>query len=271
MPATSEDLEKFHDRVIKIDEELTPLKGLEVKRSKTIEAIGQLAKDWIKYSSQLKEFGVTFATGLDPYDAIMSDLLQATKLRTRASSYRTKLKSFLDGFMDAIVVPLIKFEGSPLQIAERNLLQVFADSAEIEEYPYIEEAARCSSVKCHRAAIVMFWAAGMARMHASIQNKGFAAFNNAAATASGKKGRPYSGITKGLTIQSLAELQRTRDFDILTVGLELWSYDIQVYEELDRLLGTRNSAAHPGGFQPTALVFQQFATKIREYIFDKIR
>ena len=270
MAATSEDLEDFHDRVKEIDSELAKLAGKEVQSSVTIDKIGKLAREWLKYSEELKGLGGTFVTSLESYDAAMSTVLQSTKQRTRSGSYRTKLKPFVNGFMDAIVVPLIKFEGSPLQVAERNLLTIFADSAEMEEYPYIEEAARCSSVKCHRAAIVMFWAAGMARMHASIQNKGFAAFNAALKTASAKNGPPYSRINKNLVIQSLAELQRTRDFDILAAGMEFWSYDLQVYEELDRLLGTRNSAAHPGGFQPNALDVQQFASKIKEYIFNKI-
>jgi hypothetical protein len=144
----------------------------------------------------------------------MTELLQSTKQRTRASSYRTKLKPFLDGLIDNVVVPLIRFEGSPGQVAERMLEAIFLDFTEADEYPYIQEAARCSSVHCHRAAIVLFWAAAIGRMHTSIQNKGFAAFNAAATAASAKKGSPYNRITKGLTIQSLPELQRTRDFDI---------------------------------------------------------
>ena len=269
MTATSDDLEKFHDRV-GADASLAKLKNAEVTRSELIEKLGTLAKDWVRFSAQLKTSVDTFLTSLDPYDSAMGDLLQATKQRTRASSYRTKLKPFLDGFIDSVVIPLIRFEGSPGQVNERRLEAIFADFTESDEYPYIQEAARCSSVHCHRAAIVLFWAAAIGRMHTSIQNKGFAAFNAAAATASIKKGSPYNRITKPLTIQSLAELQRTRDFDILAVGLELWSYDLQVFEELDRLLGTRNHASHPGGFQPLALDVQQFATKIKQYVFDTI-
>ena len=38
----------------------------------------------------------------------------------------------------------------------------------------------------------------------------------------------------------------------------------------DRLLGQRNSAAHPGMGQPTILDVQQFARKITAYIFMKV-
>jgi hypothetical protein len=44
MAATSDDLEKFHDRVKDADSLLAKLKNAEVKRSDTIEKLGQLSK-----------------------------------------------------------------------------------------------------------------------------------------------------------------------------------------------------------------------------------
>jgi hypothetical protein len=52
--------------------------------------------------------------------------------------------------------------------------------------------------------------------------------------------------------------------------MELWKYDLQVFEELDRLLGIRNSAAHPGMLKPTALDVQQYASKLGTYIFSVV-
>src|SRR5262245_14317608 len=123
----------------------------------------------------------------------------------------------MDGFLDRIVVPLMRFEGSPGQVASRMIERVFDGVVRAEELPYIQEAARCSSVHCHRAAIILLWTAAIARMHTSIQLVGFASFNAAATAALSKKGPPFSRITKGLSVQSLAELQRARDFDILAV------------------------------------------------------
>jgi hypothetical protein len=201
----------------------------------------------------------------------MGEVLASTKQRSRASAYRQRLRPFVVGFLDAVVIPLMRFEGSPGQVAARRISSALEDLLRPEEVPYIEEAARCSSVHCHRGAIVLLWAAAIARLHTSIQSIGFAAFNTAATAASAKKGPPYNRITKGLAVQSLAELQRTRDFDIIAVGVELWSLDLQTFEELDRLLGTRNSAAHPGMFQPGALDVQQFAEKLRRNLFERIR
>ena len=46
---------------------------------------------------------------------------------------------------------------------------------------------------------------------------------------------------------------------------------VEVFEELDRLLGIRNSAAHPGMLKPNALDVQQYATKLGPYVFSVVR
>lgn len=271
MTPSSEELEAFHDRAMSLDGMLAKLKSAEVGKIESIAALAALAKDWLRLSPALKSGTEGFLPSLDPYDAAMSDVLASTKQRSRATAYRAKLKLFGPGFLDSIVVPIMRFEGSPAQTAARQLEALLTPSVTPDELSYVQEAARCSSLHCHRAAIVLLWAAGVARLHNKIQALGFAAFNSAAATASGKKGGPYNRITKAISIASVAELQRLRDFDVIAVGLDLWGYDLQAFEEQDRLLGVRNSAAHPGMFAPTALDVRQFAEKLRRYIFDLVK
>jgi hypothetical protein len=200
----------------------------------------------------------------------MSDALNSTRQRTRASSYRTKIKRFVDTFYDDVIIPVIRFEGSPSQVAARQLQAVFDSVLTADEASYIEEASRCVGAHCNRAAIILLWAAGVARMHIAVQKVGFDAYNLASATASARKGAPYNRLQKGTTISSLPELQRGRDFDLLVVGMDLWSYDLQGFEELDRLLALRNSAAHPGMFQPSALEVQQYAQKVHRFVFQAV-
>lgn len=271
MIATSDELEALSDRVREIANGLAKLKGKQVVRAETLSALSSVAKDWLRLSPGLRSEAGAFLPSLDPYDQAMTDVLASTKVRSRESAYRAKLKLFQDEFVDRIVVPLIRFEGSPSQVAARQLEDVFVGTVNPDELAYIQEAARCSGIHGHRAAIVLLWAAAMARLHTAIQNVGFAAFNQAADTSVAKKGQPYARVSRGLTVQSLAELQRARDFDIIVVGMELWKYDLQVFEELDRLLGTRNSAAHPGMFQPGALDVRQFAEKLKKYVFTIVK
>ena len=110
----------------------------------------------------------------------------------------------------------------------------------------------------------------MSRLHAAIEKIGFNAYNAAVDQTVQKKGSPFNRVSK-TQVSSLPELQRARDFDLLVVGMDLWKYDLQVFEELDRLLGIRNSAAHPGMLKPNALDVQQYATKLRTYVFSVVR
>jgi hypothetical protein len=269
MTPSADELEAFHDRVHKIDTELAKLKSNEVRADMQAD-LAKHAREWLRLSTGLKNGTDGFLPSLDAYDLAMTEVLNASKQRSRASAFRTKLTPFRDGFMDKVVVPLMRYEGSPAQTAARQLEGLFVGSVTPEEALYVSEAARCSSLHCHRAAIILLWAAAIARFHAEIQRIGFTAFNGAASTASVIKGAPYNRITKGLSITSLGELQRGRDFDVIAVGMEIWRYDLQAFEELDRLLGQRNNAAHPGMFAPTSLDVRQFAEKVKRYVFDTV-
>lgn len=270
MNPSSDDLEEFHDRVKVIDGSLAKLGNAEAGKELVSQLAG-LAREWLRVSVELRNTADGFLPALDHYDLGMTEVLNATKQRSRATAYRQRLRLFVDGFVDKIVVPLMRFEGSPSQAAARQLEALFVGSVSDEEMIYVREAAKCSSIHCHRAAIIMLWAAGVAHLHNKVQAVGFGAFNQAAANIASKKGQPYSRVTKPLAINSIAELQRTRDADILLVGLELWTYDLQAFEEQDRLLGIRNSAAHPGMFSPVALDVRVFAEKLRRYVFDLVK
>lgn len=109
----------------------------------------------------------------------------------------------------------------------------------------------------------------MSRIHSAVEKIGLNAYNLALEQTALKKGNPFNKVSKN-PVASLPELQRSRDFDLIVVGMELWKYDLQVFEELDRLLGIRNSAAHPGMLKPTALDVQQYASKVATYVFSVV-
>jgi len=134
----------------------------------------------------------------------------------------------LDDFVvDDIIVPLIKYEGGPRQVAARQLLST-SEQLSPNETAYLDATI-------------------------------------------GKKGAPFNRIKEGSKISSVAELQRSKDADLLLVGMELFGYDLQIYQELDRLLGTRNDSAHPGMAQPGVLDVRQFATKVNGYVFQLVK
>jgi len=116
----------------------------------------------------------------------------------------------------------------------------------------------------------MLWAAAIARFHRAVINRGFDAYNKAVDSVTSKKGFPFNRVNAGAKLSSLPELQRSRDADLLIIGMELFQYDLQCYQELERMLGQRNDCAHPGMNSPGALDVNQFATKLRVLAFDAV-
>jgi len=269
MIPSSDQLEAFLERLHTLDRELSNLKGAEVRKADTVTEIKAVSKDWLRFSEALRSVEALSQDNLNFVDVQLKGLLQSTNARTRSSAYRKKLVPVLSSFTDRIVIPVIRFEGSPSQVASRQMISEFAGKVSLDEQNYIEEAARCLANRCNRAAIILLWAAAMARLHGAIEKLGFNTYNAALDQVTQKKGNPFNKVFK-TTVASLPELQRCRDFDLLVVGMELWKYDLQVFEELDRLLGIRNSAAHPGMLRPSALDVQQYASKVGAYVFGVV-
>ena len=269
MIPTSEQLEAFLQRLLELNRELAKLKGAEVRKVELVTEIKTVAKEWLRLSVGLRTIETLIAESLGTIDIPIREKLQSTNVRTRSSAYQKKLTLVTSSFTDKIIVPVIRHEGSPTQVASRQLLAEFAEKVSTDEQGYIEESARCLGSRCNRAAIILLWAAAMSRIHSAIEKIGFNTYNLSVEQVTQKKGSPFNKVSKAV-VASLPELQRSRDFDLLVVGMELWKYDLQVFEELDRLLGIRNSAAHPGMLKPTALDVHQYASKIATYVFSVV-
>ncbi len=269
MLPSSDELEAFHNRLKHTDSNLIKSGSKEVKRAEIIGEIYQLARDWLRIAAALRPSDVVDGELLKNFDVQMIELQRLTESRTRASAYRKMLTPLLSEFFEWVITPLIRFEASPAQVARHDLLNILAKVITPTEADYIDEAAQCLTLRCHRAAIIMLWSAAIARLHNVIEQMSFASYNSALAATVAKKVTPFKHVYN-TPISSLAELQKIRDFDILVVGMELWKYDIQTFEELERLLGTRNNASHPGMSKPNALDVLQYARKSSDFVFSKI-
>lgn len=266
----SDEIEALHGRVKRMSAELKKLGNTEITKADVKADLASIAREWLRMSAALRDSGVCRADRLDLYEQKMRDLLSSTTGRTRASTANAKLTDFAKSAFDDIVVPLIKLQGSPRQVAARQIQSSFPNNLSPDEKLYVEEAARCVTVQCFRAALIMLWAAAVARVHAAIIRRGFDNYNKAVDAILTKKGHPYNKVKDGAKLSSLPELQRSRDADLLVVGMELFGFDLQIYQELERLLGVRNDAAHPGMAQPGALDVQQYASKLSTSIFERI-
>lgn len=229
--------------------------------------VAAIAKEWLRVSPLLRAAGICSPAHLLSLDSAMQDIITKTAGASRATALRRPLKDFLAVVPKEVVVPLIQHAGSPKQVLARQIEGAFSNLSP-EETAYVGEAARCVTVDANRAAIIMLWAAGISRVHSAIETKGFAAFNAAATVTQSKRQHPYSIVRGDVTLKTSPDLQRVADGVVIVVGMELFGYDLQVYQELNRLLGQRNDSAHPGMAAPKALDVEQFAAKLDQYVFQ---
>src|SRR5256885_6725548 len=138
-----------------------------------VSAIKAVSKDWLRHSEALRSTDAIPQENLNAVDVPLKDMLASTNSRTRSSAYRSKLGPVLSSFTDKIVVPTIRHEGSPAQVASRQLMGEFLAQVSSDEQSYLEEAARCLANRCNRAAIILLWAAAMSRLHSAIEKIGF--------------------------------------------------------------------------------------------------
>lgn len=165
-----------------------------------------MSRDWLRASAALRAVEAVPHENLNLIAANLNELFQSTNACTRASAYQKKLAPALSSFTDRIAVSVVKFEGSPSQVASRRLLWELAGKVTPDEQAYLEEAARCFANRCNRAAIILLWAGAMSRFHRAIEKVEFNAFNSALARITQKKGSPFNKVSKN-EIGNLAELQ----------------------------------------------------------------
>jgi hypothetical protein len=231
--------------------------------------VAEIAREWLRVSPLIRAAGICSPAHISSLDSEMQGIITKTAGDSRATALRRSLKEFLAVAPKEIVVPLIQHAGSPKQVLARQVEGAFTNLSP-EETAYVGEAARCVTVDANRAAIIMLWAAGISRVHSAVETKGFAAFNAAVAVTQSKKQHPYSIVKGDVTLKTSPDLQRVADGVVLVVGMELFGYDLQVYQELNRLLGQRNDSAHPGMAAPKALDVEQFAAKLDQYVFQRL-
>ncbi len=270
MVPSSEELEAFSARLTKLRTTIAAPGAARLPVDSPLRGdLATIAMDWLRLSERLRlgGVGVDLST-LTTCDQHMTEVLE--RAPRRASYYRIRLRAVEDVMTADVIVPVIRHEGSVRQATTRQLRAALSAHLTAQEATYAEEAFKCVGESCHRAGIVLLWAAAVTRLHRSIEQLGYPAFNAALGTSAARKGHSYTTVKGQAAINSLPELQRISDFVILVVGMELWHYDGPAFAELAALLQTRNNAAHPGMANPGLLDVQQFVQKLIDRVFAVI-
>jgi hypothetical protein len=115
-----------------------------------------------------------------------------------------------------------------------------------DEGDYLDEAQRCLSVEALRGCIVLGWCAAIFRIHAKIAEIGFPTFNKATEEMAAKTIGRFKPYNKKFAVESLSELQRVFDTELLWVLEYLTLIDSNQHQRLRHCFDMRNHSAHPG-------------------------
>jgi hypothetical protein len=115
-----------------------------------------------------------------------------------------------------------------------------------DEGEYLDEAQRCLSANALRGCIVLGWCATIARIHSKIADLGYDKFNKASEEMAAKTVGRYKPFNKKFSIDSLSELQRVFDTDLLWMLEYLSLIDGNQHQRLRHCFEFRNNSAHPG-------------------------
>jgi hypothetical protein len=122
----------------------------------------------------------------------------------------------------------------------------YIEGLPVDEGDYLDEAQRCLSVEALRGCIVLGWCATISRIHQKIEQVGFPVFNKATEEMSAKTIGRFKPYNKKFSIDSVSELQRVFDTELLWVLEYLGLIDSNQHQRLRHCFDLRNHSAHPG-------------------------
>jgi hypothetical protein len=122
----------------------------------------------------------------------------------------------------------------------------YIDGLPVHEGDYLDEAQRCLSVEALRGCIVLGWCATISRIHQKIEQIGFSVFNKATEEMAAKTVGRFKPYNKKFSVDSLSELQRVFDTELLWVLEYLGLIDSNQHQRLRHCFDLRNHSAHPG-------------------------
>jgi hypothetical protein len=102
------------------------------------------------------------------------------------------------------------------------------------------------TVEALRGCIVLGWCATISRIHNKIEEIGFTTFSRATEEMAAKTVGRFKPYNKKFSVESLSELQRVFDTELLWVLEYLGLIDSNQHARLRYCFDLRNHSAHPG-------------------------
>ena len=233
--------------------------------------IQQLAKNaatcWYNAKSELPSYGIQDAT-ITSYEKQFQRFTTLASGNSRVKSYLDAIGKIIPNLKKEIILPVISTSTKTSGIKALDEILKIVTTVEKE---YLEEAKKCESFDCDRASVILGWCSVAYRMHKTIEKDGFTNYNQATTKMKNTKKGIYKDFNNERTIQTIGELQRIPDSEILKV-LEFNGFlDATMYKTLDGCLGRRNNAGHPGDAVISKPNLESFFADIQTNIFENVK
>jgi hypothetical protein len=235
---------KSHCReLVSLGRAVSAVRTRQVEKSDVKLAAHALARRWFDEIKPLLDTAQAPAETTSGFSALFENLLKTSRIRATKSTYAGLISQ---------LVP--KYENELIHAAEIGAFNSVAslsiapylEGLPTDEGDYLDEAQRCLSVKALKGCIVLGWCATISRIHSRIAQIGYDRFSSATEEMAEKNYGRFKPFKKKHKVDSLSELQRIFDTDILWVLEYLELIDGNQHQRLRFCFELRNNSAHPG-------------------------
>lgn len=189
--------------------------------------------------------------------------MRTTGGRPAKSTYLGAIASILGEYKSDIVHEL---EIGSFSTQAGLSIAPYIEGLPVAEGDYLDEAQRCLTVNALRGCIVLGWCAMTARVHQKIEEIGFEKFRTATEEMTAKTTGRFKPYNKKYPVDSLSELQRVFDTDLLFVLEYMELIDSNQNARLRYCFDMRNHSAHPGQAPITGENLYSFFSDITQIV-----
>lgn len=205
---------------------------------------------------------------ISAFSARFEALLAMTRGQPMKSSYLASLAEISGRYIPDIVHPI---EIGSFSSLTGLSIAPYVEGLPVNEGDYLDEAQRCLSANALRGCIVLGWCATIARIHRKIEEIGFDKFSKATEEMKAKTTGRFKPFTKTYMVESLSELQRIFDTDILFILEYLQLIDSNQHARLRYCFDMRNHSAHPGEAPITGENLYSFFSDITQIVLKNAK
>lgn len=217
--------------------------GRQIQQRPPLDAGAATARFWFDtVRPALEKAGFSPST-ITVFSERFETILRASSGRPTKTSYLTTISATLAAYKVEVIHQI---EVGSFTATTGLSIAPYIEGLPVDEGDYLDEAQRCLSANALRGCIVLGWCATIARIHATIQEIGFGRFSEATEEMHAKTVGRFKPFKKKFAVESMSDLQRVFDTDMLWVLEYLQLIDGNQHERLRHCFEMRNNSAHPG-------------------------